>query len=107
MEHKDIYKKYLKKLRLVKPETHKEIESVFLLARKEFFDYKISLDQFSSICEILHIAARHDISILTSHLETALESGMELSWYVRQRPDGDSKQLLYFLQYIHDYKKET
>ncbi len=106
MEYQEIYKKYLKKLNIEKPEKFEEFEKTFFLARKDFYDYKISLDQFSSICEALHIAARDDINILTSHLESALNSGMELSWYVRQRPEENAKQLNYFLQYIHDYKKE-
>jgi hypothetical protein len=105
MEFEDIYKKYLKELKILEnPKTERQIESVFLLARNDFFNYQISLDQFSSICEKLHIEARGDINIMTSHLETVLNAGMELSWYVRQRPDENARQLNYFLQAIHDYK---
>lgn len=106
MEFEEIYKKYLKKINIEKPVKLEDFEKVFLLARKDFFDYKISVDQFSAICEALFVPAGQDSDYLTSHLATALESAMELSWYVRQRPKDDAQQLNYFLQYIHDYKKE-
>lgn len=106
MEHKEIYKKYLKKLKIKHPKTLQEMESVFFVARKDFFDYKISTDQFSSICEELLIITHKNVDLATSNLSTAIEAGAELSWYIRQRPRDDEKQLLYFLQYIHDYKRE-
>lgn len=106
MEDEKIYQKYLRKLGIEKPTSLEEIEDVFFAARKDFFDYKISLDQFSSICEKLHISMRNNMDLLTDHLESVLNSGMELSWYVRQRPEEDARQLNYFLQYIHDYKRK-
>lgn len=105
MDHKESYKKYLKELKIDTPKTLHELESVFLLARKEFFAYKVLLDQFSSICEVIWIIMQKDTDLTTSHLETVVSSGAELSWYVRQRPKDDARQLNYFLQYIHDYKK--
>ena len=56
MEDEKIYQKYLRKLGIEKPTSLDEIEDVFFVARKDFFDYKISLDQFSSICEKLLIS---------------------------------------------------
>lgn len=44
MEDRKIYQKYLRKLGIEKPTSFEEIEDVFFAARKDFFDYKISLD---------------------------------------------------------------
>jgi len=106
VEYKKIYRKYLQELGIKQPKSFEEIEKIFLMARKDFFDYKISVDQFSSICDELHISMRNKIDLLTTHLESVLISGAELSWYIRQRPEEDARQLNYFLQYIHDYKKK-
>ncbi len=106
MEFEKIYQKYIAKLGIKTPQTFKEVEAVFLLARKDFLNYKISVDQFSAICDELHISMRNKIDLLTTHLESVLISGAELSWYIRQRPKEDAMQLNYFLQYIHDYKKK-
>lgn len=106
MEYEEIYKSYLKKLKIEVPEKMEEMEAVFLLARKDYLDYQISVDQLSTICETLHNFARKDISILTSNFESVLVAGMELSWYIRNTNDADHKQLLYFLESIHKYKKK-
>ena len=107
MDFEEILEAYLKKLSIQKPVTFEEFEAIFLISRKDFFEYQISLDQFSSICEYLHIAMGKNIKLLTSHLETVLGLGMELSWYVRQRPKNNKDYLLDFLQGIHDYKQES
>ncbi len=106
MEHKKIFQDYLKKLKIENPKTLSELEEIFFIARKEFYDYKISVDQFSSVCEDIWIIMQKSRDLMTSHLETAVSSGAELSWYIRQRPEEDARQLNYFLQYINDYKKE-
>lgn len=107
MEYKSQYEKLLKSMGIEFPHKLEELESVFLEARRQFVDYKLSIDQFSGICEELLAIAHKDKDLMITHLATVLLAGAELAWYIRQRPNDESKQLYYFLQSLHDYKKES
>ena len=104
---KEKYEGYLKVLGIWngKKMNEKQIETVFLLAREDFINYRLSLDELSSICQELSRFVEKDINIMTGNLATVLDLGLELSWYVRQKNKKTLEKFSDFLFAILKYKK--
>ncbi len=84
--------------------TEEQLEKLFFVFTKDFLEYQIFFDEYSTLCEKLMIVLRDIPKSNYSCLYSICVYGAELNWYIRNEPSRAAE----FLQTILDfYKKNT
>ena len=99
------YHKYLKQVKVdaVEKTSIKQKEKILLQIQKDFLNGKISMDDFSAVCNTLW-SDLEGVEKASSDLANALYAGAELVYY--QRVTGKNEMLLPFLNEALGYKKK-
>lgn len=83
--------------------SEKQLEKLFLVFTKDFLEYQIFFDDYSTLCEKLLVALRDTKNRINSDLYTIFHYGAELSWYIRNEPVRGA----HFLEILLNYYKEN
>lgn len=84
---------------LEKNTTVGQLEPVFLKFVEDYLEYRLTFDDFSTLCEQLLMVLRNKGNAFESELFSVSHYGAELSWYVRNDPLRAGE----FLEIIIDY----
>lgn len=97
------YKSYLKKLGVEKPSDLKadQKELLLLMAIDDFYNWSISLDELSSICNELQKEPFGEAQDLLN----TLISGSEISWSIRNSSSENNDDLKSFVNYFNDLQQ--
>jgi len=89
------FNRYLEEFSVLSPKELgiSQIEQLFFLAREDFGTGKLTLDDFSGICNVLWSIIEYTQNAATP-LGRTLYSGAEITYYVRQASDKEHARIV-------------
>ena len=104
----EIYEDYKKKFNIANESGMgvDDFDKLFVQAGKDYLSKKISMDDFSGICDHLFILDKKydkEIHKHNSDLDSAIEAGMELSYYASKKDENIKLWYSRFLSTVTSY----